>query len=315
MTKRDWLRKSSMAVMLGASLLMFAEGGQAAIAPSEKAAEVVSLAKSQLGKDYTYGAEGPASFGSAGLATYIFGKVGITIDDTIAELYRTGKAVAKSDLKAGDLVFFSSSGAGAPTFMGIYIGDNKFIYSSMSEDKVVQKTFSDYSHKFLGARRFLTEGTTQQPAPAPRTIGDKVVAAGLKYLGTPYEYGSSRSTKTTMDCSEFVMWAYKEGAGIDLGRSGAQSHARYVKEHGTYTYDINKLQKGDIVFFMSYRGWRESDYNGINPRNYSITHEAIYMGDGKLLHTFSKESGGVKITNFKDTHWEWRFIMGGRPYK
>ncbi len=313
MTKRDWLRKSSMAVMLSTSLLMFAEGGQAATA-AEQQAQVVSLAKTLIGKDYTYGAEGPTSFGSAGLATYIYGKVGITIDDTIAELYRAGKAVEKSNLQAGDLVFFSSSGSGAPTFMGIYIGDNNFIYSSQGEDQVVQKTFSEYSNKYLGARRFVQEGAAQQPAPAPTNIGDKVVEAGLKYLGTPYQYASSRSTKTTMDCSEFTMWAYRDGAGIDMGRGGATSQANYVKAHGHYTYDINKLQKGDLVFFMSYRGWRESDYAGINPRNYGTTHVGIYMGDGKLLHTFSKESGGVKITNFYNTHWEWRFIMGGRPY-
>jgi cell wall-associated NlpC family hydrolase len=311
-TKRDWLRKSSMAVMLSTSLLMFAQSGQAAT--SEKATEVVSLAKSLIGKDYSYGAEGPTQFGSAGLATYIYSKVGITIDDTIAELYRAGKVIQKSDLQAGDLVFFSSSGSGAPTFMGIYIGNNQFIYSSQSADAVVQKTFSEYSNKYLGARRFLQQGSTQQPAPASGTIGDKVVAAGLKYLGTPYQYASSRSTKTTMDCSEFTMWAYREGAGIDMGRGGATSQANYVKSHGHYTYDINQLKKGDLVFFMAYRGWKKSDYNGINPRNYGITHVGIYMGDGKLLHTFSKESGGVKITNFTNTHWEWRFIMGGRPY-
>lgn len=313
MTKRDWLRKSSLAVLLGTSLLL-AESGQASVATTEKAAEVVSLAKSLLGKDYTYGAEGPTTFGSAGLATYIYGKAGVAIEDTIAELYRAGEAVAKSDVQAGDLVFFSSSGSGAPTFMGIYTGNDTFIYSSQGEDEVVQVSFSEYSHKFLGARRILTASTPEQPAPPQENIGDKIVQAGLKYLGTPYQYGSSRSTKTTMDCSEFVMWAYKEGAGIDLGRGGAQSQARIVKERGTYTYDINELQKGDIVFFMSYEGWRESDYAGINPLTRSITHSAIYMGDGKLLHTFSKESGGVKITNFTDTHWEWRFIMGGRPY-
>lgn len=65
---------------------------------------------------------------------------------------------------------------------------------------------------------------------------------------------------------------------------------------------------------MSYRGWKESDYKGVDPLKQSITHVGIYMGDDKLLQTFSKESGGVKITNFSDTHWEYRFIMGGRPY-
>lgn len=319
MTKRDWLQRSTIAVMVTTSLLTFAEGGQAAAAQtvdsqsSAKAAQVVTIAKSLVGKDYKYGATGPGSFGSAGLATYIFKQVGINVDDTIAELYKAGEKVAKADRQAGDLLFFSSSGSGAPNFMGIYIGNDQYIYSSQSEDAVVLKKVSDYSNKLLGARRFLPAdaGTT---APDSSTIGDKVVEAGKKYLGTPYEYGSTRANKKTMDCSEFTMWAYRDGANIDMGNSGARSQANYVKSHGTYTTDINKLKKGDLVFFMSYKGWKESDYKNIDVAKQSITHVGIYMGDDKLLQTFSKESGGVKITDFKGTHWEYRFIMGGRPY-
>ncbi|WP_342406194.1 NlpC/P60 family protein [Brevibacillus sp. FSL K6-2834] len=326
-TKRDWIQKSTVAVMLGTSLLMFAENGQAAEASDDsqlsgKAEQVAALAQSLLGKDYKYGAEGPTQFGSAGLATYIFGKVGVTIEDTIAELYRSGKTVSKDQVKAGDLLFFSSKGTGNPNFMGIYVGNDRFIYSSQGEYEVVEKRLSAYTGKLVGVRSFLTDGTgTSNPAPAKPPVnndaeskGDKVIEAGKKYLGTPYQYGSTRSNKDTMDCSEFTMWAYRDGLGIDMGRGGARSQANYVKQHGHYTYDMKQLKKGDLVFFMSYRGWKESDYKGVDPLKQSITHVGIYMGDDKLLQTFSKESGGVKITNFSDTHWEYRFIMGGRPY-
>jgi cell wall-associated NlpC family hydrolase len=329
-TKRDWLQTSTVAVMLSTSLLLFTESGQAAAAApddsqlSAKAAEVVALAKSQLGKDFQYGAEGPTRFGSAGLATYIFGKVGITLEDTIAELYRSGTSVSADKVQPGDLLFFASKGSGAPNFMGIYIGGGRFVYSSQSAGEVVQKRLADYTQKLVGARRILSgevpgqggsgSGPDGQIAVPNESIGDKVVEAGRKYLGTPYEYGSTRSNKKTMDCSEFTMWAYKDGAGIDMGRGGARSQANYVKAHGHYTYDINKLKKGDLVFFMSYKGWKKSDYAGIDPTKHGITHVAIYMGDNKLLHTYSKEAGGVTITDFKGKHWEYRFIMGGRPY-
>lgn len=328
MTKRDWLQKSTVAVMLSTSLLMFAEGGHAAAktvdsqASAKAAAEVVSQAKALVGKDYKYGAMGPNSFGSAGLATYIYKKAGITIGDTIPKLYKAGEKVSEKDIQEGDLLFFSSNGTGTPSFMGVYIGDNKYIYSSQGEDAVVVKNVSDYSKKLVGARRILPAdtGTGSKPAPggtennASSALGDKVIAAGKKYMGTPYEYGSTRSNKKTMDCSELTMWAYLEGANIDMGRGGARSQANYVKKNGSYTTDINKLKKGDLVFFMAYKGYKESDYKGIDVGKQSITHVAIYMGDNKLLNTFSKESGGVKITDFKDTHWGYRFIMGGRPY-
>lgn len=324
MTKRDWLQKSTVAVMLSTSLLVSAQGGHAAAQTVEsqssaRSGEVVTLAKSLVGKDYKYGAVGPTSFGSAGLATYIFKKVGISIDDTIAELYKAGEKVATDNIKPGDLLFFSSNGSGAPSFMGIYIGEDQYVYASQGKHAVVLKSLSDYSEKLLGARRVLPADTgdgTTNPDNGSSTsgVGDKVISAGKKYLGTPYEYGSTRSNKKTMDCSELTMWAYLEGADIDMGRGGARSQANYVKSHGHYTTDINKLKKGDLVFFMAYKGWKESDYNKIDVPKQSITHVAIYMGDDKLLNTFSKESGGVKITDFKDTHWEYRFIMGGRPY-
>ncbi|MGG1658827.1 C40 family peptidase [Brevibacillus sp. NRS-1366] len=327
MTKRDWLQKSTVAVMLSTSLFMFADGGHAAAKTvdsqsSAKAAEVVTQAKALIGKDYKYGAVGPNSFGSAGLATYIFKKAGIGVEDTIPKLYKAGETVVTNDIQKGDLLFFSSNGKGAPSFMGIYIGDGQYIYSSQGEAAVVVKNLSDYSEKLVGARRVLPadSGTVTKPSPgdtensSSSAIGDKVIAAGKKYMGTPYEYGSTRSNKKTMDCSELTMWAYLEGANIDMGRGGARSQANYVKSKGTYTTDINKLKKGDLVFFMAYKGYKESDYKGINVPKQSITHVAIYMGDNKLLNTFSKESGGVKITDFKNTHWEYRFVMGGRPY-
>ncbi|MGD8192727.1 NlpC/P60 family protein, partial [Brevibacillus ginsengisoli] len=164
-------------------------------------------------------------------------------------------------------------------------------------------------------------GGSQTPGQTPSTggsqtpvnsIGQAVIQAGLKYLGTPYEYASSRSTKTTMDCSEFVMWAYREGAGIDMGRGGATSEFNYVKAHGTYYYDKSKLQPGDLIWFMKYRGWKASDYAGIDASSQPIQHIGIYMGNNKVLHTFG--AGGVKITDLEGTHWGYRFIKAGRPY-
>ncbi|USG63946.1 C40 family peptidase [Brevibacillus ruminantium] len=329
MMKRDWIQKTTVAVMLGTSLLFLSNGGQAIAAssssqPAATSQQIVSLAQSLVGKSYQFGAVGPTKFGSAGLATYVYGQFQMKLGDTIAKLYGSGKSVSPDQMKAGDLLFFSTNGKGAPSFMGIYLGNGKFVYSSQGEKKVVEKKLADYTKKLVGVRSFLNEKEitppkTEAPVKQPsdnniESNGDKVIKAGKKYLGTPYEYGSSRSTKDTMDCSEFTMWAYKEGLGIDMGRGGAKSQANFVKANGHYTYDKSQLKKGDLVFFMSYRGWKQSDYKGVDPLKQSITHVGIYMGDDKLLQTYSKESGGVKITDFSNTHWEYRFVMGGRPY-
>lgn len=65
------------------------------------------------------------------------------------------------------------------------------------------------------------------------------------------------------------------------------------------------------MFFMSYKGSRASSYARINKFNQRITHVGIYLGNGKMLHTFSKASGGVRIDSISGKHWEHRFIFGG----
>lgn len=138
----------------------------------------------------------------------------------------------------------------------------------------------------------------------------KVISAGKKYLGTPYEFASSRSNTSTFDCSDFVRQAFKEGAGITLP-SDSRGQADYVKSHSKTTTNWKNLKPGDLMFFMEYRGTSASKYSGIDKSKQRVTHVGIYLGDGKILHTFSKESGGVRIDTIDNKHWEYRFIFGG----
>ncbi|MDG0808567.1 C40 family peptidase [Cohnella rhizosphaerae] len=62
---------------------------------------------------------------------------------------------------------------------------------------------------------------------------------------------------------------------------------------------------------MSYRGASSSAYGDAAKSHAAITHVAIYLGDGKLLQTYSKDSGGVRIDTIEGTTWEKRFLFGG----
>lgn len=141
-----------------------------------------------------------------------------------------------------------------------------------------------------------------------------VIQKGMKYLGTPYEFGSSRSNTRTFDCSDFVRQAYKEGAGITLP-SNSRTQGAYIKQNGNYTTNWKELKPGDIMFFMSYKGSKASDYRGVNKNTERITHNGIYLGNGKILHTYSKQSGGVRIDSIEGKHWEKRFLFGGSVLK
>ncbi len=140
-----------------------------------------------------------------------------------------------------------------------------------------------------------------------------IIDAGMKYLGTPYEYGSSRSTTTTFDCSDFVRQAFLDGANILLP-ADSRKQGDYVKQIGKTSTNWKDLKPGDILFFMSYKGSKASSYAGINKAEQRITHDAIYLGDGKILHTYSKESGGVKVDTLEGRHWEHRFLFGGSAF-
>lgn len=160
------------------------------------------------------------------------------------------------------------------------------------------------------------------PAPPPQPTNpsvpatvkaQKVIDAGMKYLGTPYEYGSSRSNTSTFDCSDFVRQAFLDGIGLKLPADSRQQ-GDYVKKIGKTSTNWRNLKPGDIMFFMSYKGSGKSKYTNINKQAQRITHDAIYLGNGKILHTYSKESGGVRVDTIEGKHWEYRFIFGGSAF-
>ncbi|WP_373231732.1 SH3 domain-containing protein [Cohnella sp.] len=146
--------------------------------------------------------------------------------------------------------------------------------------------------------------------PAASQQVEMVITAGMKYLGTPYEFRSDRNTTTTFDCSDFVRQAFKDALNIILPADSRQQ-GTYVKEKNPVTTNWNSLKRGDLMFFMSYKGTRESSYSNKSPFSERITHVGIYLGDGQILQTYSKTSGGVRVDSIAGKHWEYRFLYGG----
>lgn len=156
------------------------------------------------------------------------------------------------------------------------------------------------------------------PVPTPETTPvsqqiEQVIQTGMKYLGTPYEYSSDRDTTATFDCSDFVRQAFKEAVNLVLP-ADSRGQGDWIKNQGRAVYNISSLKRGDLVFFMSYKGSSASAYEGIDKANERITHVAIYLGNGQLLHTYSAQSGGVKISTLEGS-WVNRFLFGGSAIK
>lgn len=160
-----------------------------------------------------------------------------------------------------------------------------------------------------------SEGNTGNSGNSGSTTGqasatvEKVIQEGMKYLGTPYEFGSNRNTTTTFDCSDFVRHIYLKAAGVKLP-GNSRTQGAWIQDKGTDVKSISQLKRGDLVFFMSYKGSSASNYAGLDKSKQRITHVAMYLGDNKLFHTYSNKSGGVHVGEFSSS-WKNRFLFGG----
>jgi peptidoglycan DL-endopeptidase CwlO len=148
-------------------------------------------------------------------------------------------------------------------------------------------------------------------APVYGNYANNVISFASLFLGTPYEYGSDRDNPSTFDCSDFTRYAYLGGLGMDLPKD-SRSQASYVGTFGKRQYqDLSQAKPGDLLFFTDYNGPRAEDYRYQSRSDIRISHVGIYLGNGNILHTASKATGGVRIDYMYGKHLEWRFVSGG----
>ncbi|MNH95796.1 Gamma-D-glutamyl-L-lysine endopeptidase [compost metagenome] len=132
-----------------------------------------------------------------------------------------------------------------------------------------------------------------QPAHAAisSTVASKIVSKGKQYLGVRYQFGATAGRTNAFDCSSFTQYVFKQN-GIKIPRS-----SRDQAKVGTRVAKSN-LKMGDLVF---------SDTN----RDGVINHVSIYMGNGKLLHTY-KVGVGVTISKFSGSIWDKTYVTARR---
>jgi peptidoglycan DL-endopeptidase CwlO len=113
---------------------------------------VVGIAQSLVGTPYASGGTTPSGFDCSGLTQYVFKKAGISLPRTSYEQYGVGTSVSKSQIQAGDLVFFDTAGGGA-SHVGIATGPDTVI--SATSHGVMQHSISDayWGSHYVGARR------------------------------------------------------------------------------------------------------------------------------------------------------------------
>lgn len=120
---------------------------------------VINFAKLHLGKPYIYGSTNlNVGTDCSGFTYAVFKHFGININRVSRDQYLNGTSVEKSDLRAGDLVFFNTGGNTPISHVGIYISDGNYIHCTDSKNQgvIISSLNNDYAQKtYYGARRIL----------------------------------------------------------------------------------------------------------------------------------------------------------------
>ncbi len=141
---------------------------------------------------------------------------------------------------------------------------------------------------------------------SPRVISEEEVSATVPenldiityakgFIGTPYVYGGNSSEG--IDCSAFIKKVFAEFE-IHLPRTSGEQFLHSDVD----PVDLKDLKPNDLLFFKT-------------EDNDQIDHVALYIGDGKMIHS-SKMEQGVQITDFKfSKFWSSRFAGARRINK
>lgn len=116
---------------------------------------IARMALSYRGARYVRGGTGASGFDCSGFVRFLYNKQGIKLPHSSRGQYSCGRPVSKSELRAGDMVFFGGTYRRGISHVGLYIGDGKFIHASTERAGVRVDNLNDayYRRKYAGARR------------------------------------------------------------------------------------------------------------------------------------------------------------------
>ena len=118
-----------------------------------------------------------------------------------------------------------------------------------------------------------------------------LIGEAKKYIGFPYVFGGS-TPETSFDCSGFVCWSLNRSGVYEIERTDAQSLYNHCTEIAR-----EEARPGDLIFF-------QGTYETPN----TVTHVAIYVGNGYMLHAGKP----IGYSSFETPYWQQHFYAFGR---
>lgn len=118
--------------------------------------DIIKTAAKFKGVRYKFGGKTPKAFDCSGYVQYVFAQHKASLPRSADSQCLEGIFVLKRDLKAGDLVFFTTYEAGA-SHVGIYAGKNNFWHASSHGVMLSSLKEPYWSARYYGARRVLAD--------------------------------------------------------------------------------------------------------------------------------------------------------------
>lgn len=114
---------------------------------SSRGMAALAFARTQIGKPYLWGGQGPSGFDCSGLTGAAWRSAGVSLPRTSQTQYGVGRAVAVSDLQPGDLVFYNSG----ISHVALYAGGGQILHASRPGKPIGYDALN--SMPIAGARR------------------------------------------------------------------------------------------------------------------------------------------------------------------
>lgn len=148
--------------------------------------ELEKFATPLIGTPYQYGGTTTNAFDCSGFSSYIFEQFDIELARSSSSQAQLGKPIKKSELRAGDLVFFQTNGHSI-SHVGIYLENNQMIHASTNNGVEIRDINEQYyANTYVTARRVLNDqqyeafATIPQPQPESKTKPKELSKEELK---------------------------------------------------------------------------------------------------------------------------------------
>ena len=204
--------------------------------PGEDAVgDLLLQAMSLLGVAYRFGGNSPVSgLDCSGFVRYVFQKsLKVNLPRTSAEMAHVGKAVDKSELVAGDLVFFNTRGF-AYSHVGMYMGNGKFIHAPRTgrNIEVVSLSQSYWQSRWNGARRINRSNANTVAADEADSTGDNVAikSAGSSAAAPRMKCRKGKKCKPVAEASSSKKKSGKQGGSAKAGKPAKAAKSGHGKK-------------------------------------------------------------------------------------